>query len=102
MALCPFCLPGMILLPGSFSGNISSPNPQRGPEPKNLMSLAIFIRLQAMTFKVPLTSTIQSFVANASNLLVAVVKGKPATKKREPILNIIKLKLLISLKSHVF
>ena len=26
-------LPGMMLLPGSFSGSSSSPNPQRGPLP---------------------------------------------------------------------
>jgi hypothetical protein len=36
-------LPGMILLPGSFSGNDNSPNPQRGPLPRKRMSLAIFM-----------------------------------------------------------
>ena len=35
--------PGIILLPGSFSGKLNSPNPDRGPDPKNLISLAIFI-----------------------------------------------------------
>ena len=34
-------LPGMMLLPGSFSGRLSSPSPHRGPLPRNLMSLAI-------------------------------------------------------------
>ena len=36
-------LPGMIELPGSFSGRLSSPMPQRGPEPSRRMSLAILI-----------------------------------------------------------
>ena len=34
-------LPGMIELPGSFSGRINSPRPQRGPEPRYRMSFAI-------------------------------------------------------------
>jgi hypothetical protein len=34
-------LPGMTEEPGSFSGNISSPKPERGLDPKSLMSLAI-------------------------------------------------------------
>ena len=38
-----FTLPGMIDEPGSFSGRISSPRPQRGPEPIQRTSLAIFI-----------------------------------------------------------
>ena len=36
-------LPGMIELPGSFSGSLSSPRPQRGPEPSRRMSLAILV-----------------------------------------------------------
>lgn len=35
--------PGMMELPGSFSGRDSSPRPQRGPDPRNRMSLATFI-----------------------------------------------------------
>ena len=35
-------LPGMILLPGSFSGRVSSPIPHRGPEASSLMSLAVY------------------------------------------------------------
>lgn len=38
-----FTFPGMIEDPGSFSGNNSSPNPDLGPEPKNLMSFPIYI-----------------------------------------------------------
>ena len=37
-------LPGMIELPGSFSGSFSSPRPHRGPEPSKRMSLAIFVQ----------------------------------------------------------
>src|SRR5215471_10722435 len=33
-------LPGMIEEPGSFSGRINSPKPERGPEPSKRMSLA--------------------------------------------------------------
>ncbi len=36
-------LPGMIEEPGSFAGRLSSPRPQRGPEPAQRMSLAIFM-----------------------------------------------------------
>ena len=36
-------LPGMIELPGSFSGIVSSPRPERGPDASQRMSFAIFI-----------------------------------------------------------
>ena len=48
-------LPGMIELPGSFSGRESSPNPHRGPDARNLKSLAIFIIEHAKTFNAPET-----------------------------------------------
>ena len=64
-------LPGIILEPGSFSGMINSPRPQRGPDDNSRISLAIFIRLQATVFKAPLTSTNVSWQANDSNLLDA-------------------------------
>jgi len=35
--------PGIIEEPGSFSGKINSPKPDLGPDPKNLISLAIYI-----------------------------------------------------------
>ena len=35
-------LPGMIELPGSFSGSCNSPSPDRGPEPSQRRSSAIF------------------------------------------------------------
>ena len=50
-------LPGMIDEPGSFSGSLSSPKPQRGPEPSRRMSLAIFVRLAASTLSAPDSST---------------------------------------------
>ena len=34
-------LPGMMLLPGSFSGSFSSPRPHRGPLPRKRMSFPI-------------------------------------------------------------
>ena len=34
-------LPGMIEEPGSFAGSFSSPSPERGPDPRSRMSLAI-------------------------------------------------------------
>jgi hypothetical protein len=48
-----FTLPGMIELPGSFSGILSSPIPQRGPEASQRMSLAIFISDAASVFSAP-------------------------------------------------
>lgn len=86
-----FTFPGMILEPGSFSGNSNSPKPHRGPEPRKRMSLAtnrwikhfkkyhdvLFIKETATTFRAPWTSTITSWAANASNLLGAVTKGRP-------------------------
>ena len=76
-------LPGIILLPASFSGRTSSPIPHRGPDPRCLISLAIFIRLQANTFKAPWSSTIASWADNASNLFGAVTKGYPKFKKQK-------------------
>ena len=38
-----FTLPGMMELPGSFSGMISSPIPHRGPDAIQRTSFAIFI-----------------------------------------------------------
>jgi hypothetical protein len=43
----------MILDPGSFSGKDNYPNPLLGPLPKNLKSLAIFIKLTATVFNDP-------------------------------------------------
>ena len=82
-------LTGMILLPGSFSGKISSPRPHRGPLkkenvgtsqynarpyfyrwnkqhrylPNSRMSFAIFIRETDMVFRAPLVSTKASCAA---------------------------------------
>ena len=72
-----FTLPGMIELPGSFSGRISSPRPQRGPLASQRMSLAIFIRLPASTVRAPWAAARGSWPARAWNLLGALVKGRP-------------------------
>ena len=46
-------IPGIIDDPGSFSGRESSPRPHRGPDAKNLISFAIFMRLVAIVFNAP-------------------------------------------------
>jgi hypothetical protein len=70
----------MILLPGSFSGNMISARPHRGPDPRSLISLPIFIKLQAIVLSAPDTSTMESCAAKASNLFGAVTKGRPGKK----------------------
>src|SRR5690554_7117560 len=70
-----FTLPGMMDDPGSFSGMIISPIPERGPEASILMSLAILFKATANCFKAPCVSTIASCAANASNLFGAVTNG---------------------------
>ncbi|MNC87093.1 hypothetical protein D3C83_27930 [compost metagenome] len=68
-------LPGMIELPGSFSGITSSPMPLLGPEASQRTSFAIFIRLAARVFSAPCACTTPSQEASASNLLGAVTNG---------------------------
>ena len=70
-------LPGMIELPGSLAGSLSSAILQRGPEPSQRMSLAIFIRVTARPRNVALAATIPSSPPRASILLGAVTKGLP-------------------------
>ena len=70
-------LPGMIELPGSFSGSASSPSPERGPLPSSRRSLAILVMPTATVVSMPATSTIVSLVASASNLLGALTHGTP-------------------------
>ena len=45
--------PGIIEDPGSFSGKDNSPKPDRGPEPKKRMSLAILKRETAIVLMAP-------------------------------------------------
>ena len=70
-------LPGMIEEPGSFSGRISSPKPERGPEPRKRMSLAILKRSAASALSAPWANTSASCEASASNLLGALMNGRP-------------------------
>ena len=72
-----FTLPGMIEEPGSFSGNASSPRPERGPEPRKRMSLAILKSEAATVLMAPWLITMASWAASASNLLGAVVNLSP-------------------------
>ena len=77
-------LPGMIELPGSFSGRLNSPSPQRGPEASQRISLAIFMSATASVFKPPCAATRPSCAASAANLLSALVNGSPVRKARPP------------------
>ena len=65
--------------PGSLAGIINSPIPDLGPEAINLMSLAILFKDTAICLIAPWVSTIASWAASASNLLVAVIKGSPVS-----------------------
>ena len=70
-------LPGMIEEPGSFSGRINSPKPERGPEPRKRMSLAILNRSAASALSAPWANTSAPCDASASNLFGAVTNGRP-------------------------
>ncbi len=63
--------------PGCREGMLISPMPHLGPEASQRISLAIFIRLTARDFNMPLVSTAASWAAWASKWLRASVKGKP-------------------------
>lgn len=65
----------MIDDPGSFSGRESSPRPHLGPDPKNLISFAIFMRLTANELRAPLNATKASLEAKDSNLFGDVTKS---------------------------
>ena len=71
-------MPGMIELPGSFSGSDSSPSPERGPEPRKRMSLAILVSATARVLSAPWKNTSASLAASCSNLFGAVSKRVPA------------------------
>ena len=70
-------LPGMIELPGSFSGRISSPSPARGPEPSQRMSLAIFASGTASPRSPAEAAATASAPPSAANLFAAVTNGYP-------------------------
>ncbi|MDB6158146.1 MAG: iron-sulfur (Fe-S) oxidoreductase [Gammaproteobacteria bacterium] len=71
--------PGMMDEPGSFSGNSSSFNPQRGPEASQRTSLAIFMRATASPRTAAIAATIASSEPWAANLLGAVTNGWPVS-----------------------
>ena len=70
-------LPGIIDEPGSFSGKLSSPSPERGPDPNRRISLAILYSPAAIVLSIPDISTNASCAASASNLFSAVTNGNP-------------------------
>ena len=76
-----FTLPGMMELPGSFSGMWSSPMPQRGPLASKRMSLAIFIRFAARAFSAPWAKTRASLLVSAWNLLASGWKSRPVISR---------------------
>ena len=76
-----FTLPGMMELPGSFSGMKISPRPQRGPEASQRTSLAIFIRFAARALSAPWANTRSSLEVRAWNLLAAVTNCLPVSSE---------------------
>ncbi|CFW03862.1 Uncharacterised protein [Bordetella pertussis] len=72
-------LPGMMELPGSFSGMLISPSPERGPLASQRTSLAIFIRPAASVFKAPCANSSASCEASAWNLLGADTNALPVS-----------------------
>ena len=58
-----FTLPGMIELPGSFSGIVISPKPERGPLASQRTSLAILVSAAASVFSAPCRLTSASAAA---------------------------------------
>ena len=65
----------MIELPGSFSGILISPIPDRGPDASHRMSLAILCKATASTFRLACAATIASQAASAANLFGALTNG---------------------------
>lgn len=72
----------MIEEPGSFSGRLSSPRPDLGPDPKNLISFAILNKEAAKVLRAPCKNTSASFVARDSNLFGAVTNLYPVSLER--------------------
>ena len=73
-------LPGMIELPGSFSGMRSSPSPERGPEREQADVVArSSISAAASVFSAPCANTSASWPASAANLFGAGTNGMPVS-----------------------
>ena len=73
-------LPGMIELPGSFSGMRSSPIPERGPLASQRTSLAILNSDVASVLSDPCRSTSASCDASAANLFGAELTAWPVRR----------------------
>ena len=72
-----FTFPGIIELPGSFSGIVISPSPHLGPLASHLISLDIFSRSQASALMAPWENTSSSFELKAWNLFSALANSSP-------------------------
>ncbi|MNL35025.1 hypothetical protein D3C87_1570320 [compost metagenome] len=72
-------LPGMIEEPGSFSGMVISPRPDRGPEASQRTSLAIFMKATASCLSAPEVPTKASCPASSANLFGPLLKSRPVS-----------------------
>ena len=77
-----FTLPGMIELPGSFSGMRELAEPERGPEASKRMSLAILKSAAARVFSAPCANT-QRLVAGKRGELVRRRHERKAGRARD-------------------
>src|SRR6266404_6529954 len=69
--------PGMMEDPGCVSGRWISPIPQRGPDASQRKSLAIFIKLTASDFKLPLMCTAASRAHLGFEMILRFAKRQP-------------------------
>ena len=76
-----FTLPGMMLEPGCSATSEISPRPASGPLFIQRRSLAIFIRLVAITFNWPLISTAASWLLCPSKKFSMLVNGTPVIER---------------------
>src|SRR3989338_7131912 len=67
--------PGMIDDPGSFSGSEISPSPERGPEARKRISLAIFITATASVLSAPEKKLFSLLYKEKKNYFCGMVKN---------------------------
>src|SRR6478609_6952942 len=84
-AMTGLTFPGIMDEPGCVSGKLISPSPQRGPDPSQRISLAIFIRLTATVRNCPLASTRESCADWASKWFLASLNAQPVSLEIIPI-----------------
>ena len=84
-AITGFTFPGMLEEPGWTGGNFSSPRPQRGPEPSQRTSLAIFVSAEEAAPSAPPKKTQASRPPICSKKFRAGRTGIPVFFARWPI-----------------